>query len=184
MIGKRIGRITLLGLIALLPAAGSCGLYGVVPYNRGNSLLEEGKYDAAIVEFNKALESNPKSALTYYHRGLAYTHKEMYDQAVSDYTNALALNTGVLEKRSLLDLAYYHRGVSYHATGKLDPAIRDYTKAIEINPDLAEAYAKRGKARLDRRENRLALVDLNKASELKPALADQIKPWLTRAKAK
>jgi tetratricopeptide (TPR) repeat protein len=183
-IAMQIEKIRFLTLMALLPLLGSCGIYGTVPYSRGNTFLQEGQYDAAIGEFNKALEINPKSALTYYHRGLAYSNKGRHDLAVADYTDALALNPGVLEKTSLLHLAYFNRGVSYQATGKLGPAIEDFTRSIELNSTIAEAYAQRGKARLDRRENRQAMVDFNKAVEMKPELANEIKPWLARAKAR
>ncbi|HEU4344564.1 MAG TPA: tetratricopeptide repeat protein, partial [Candidatus Binatia bacterium] len=118
-IATRIEKFTFLTLMALLPAIGSCGIYGSVPYSRGNTFLQEGQYDAAIAEFNKALEINPKSALAYYHRGLAYSNKGRHDLAVADYTDALALNPAILEKSSLLHLAYFSRGVSYQATGKL-----------------------------------------------------------------
>jgi tetratricopeptide (TPR) repeat protein len=83
-----------------------------------------------------------------------------------------------------LYLVYYHRGVSYHKIGRLDLAIADFTKAIEINSDVADAYANRGKVRLDKRENKLAVVDFNKALEIKPALADELKPWLARARGR
>jgi len=184
LIEMRIDRMMLLTFMALLPLVGSCTIHGAIPYSRGNSYLEEGQYDAAIAEFDKALEVNPKSALAYYHRGLAYSRKGVHEMAVSDYTRALAVDAGVLETRSLLYLVYYHRGVSYHKIGRLDLAIADFTKAIEINSDVADAYANRGKARLDKRENKLALVDFNKALEIKPALADELKPWLARAKGR
>ena len=184
LIGIRMERITFITLMALLPAVSSCGMYGAVPYSGGHSFLQEGQYDAAIAEFNKALEINPKSALTYYYRGLAYSHKGLHDVAVADYTRALVLNPDILERSSLLHLAHYNRGVSYHASGRLDPAVTDFTKAIEIDPKLAEAYAGRGKTRLDKRENKQAVADFNKALEIKPALADEIKPWMARAKGR
>lgn len=183
-IAVRIEKITFVTLMALLPALGSCAIYGSVPYSRGNTFLQEGQYDAAIAEFNKALEINPKSALAYYHRGLAYSNKGLHNAAVADFTDAIALNPGILEKTSVLHLAYFSRGVSYQATGKLGPAIEDFTRSIEINSTIAEAYAQRGKARLDRRENKLAMADFNKAVEMKPELANEIKPWLARAKAR
>lgn len=184
LIRMRLETITFLIFMALVPFLGSCAFHGAVPYSRGNSFLEQGHYDAAIAEFSKALEINPQSALAYYHRGLAYAHKGAHEMAVPDYTRALAVDTGVLEARSLLYLAYYHRGVSYHKLGKLDPAIVDFTKAIEINSDVADAYVSRGKVFLDRRQNKQAMVDFNKALEIKPALAGEINPWLARAKTR
>ncbi|MCK5486751.1 MAG: tetratricopeptide repeat protein, partial [Desulfobacterales bacterium] len=56
--------------------------------NQGIALLEEGQYDKAISDYNKAIEINPKDAEAYYNRGYAYGEKGEYDKAISDYTKA------------------------------------------------------------------------------------------------
>ena len=106
---------------------------------RGNAYHEKGQYDQAILDYNKALEINPKDALAYYHRGISYEKKGQYDQAISNYTKALEINprdTG----------AYYNRGMAYGNKGQYDHAILDYTKALEFNPRFTEAYNNRGVA--------------------------------------
>jgi tetratricopeptide (TPR) repeat protein len=40
--------------------------------NRGEACLEKGRLDKAIVNFNKALEINPRYANAYYNRGNVY----------------------------------------------------------------------------------------------------------------
>ena len=51
-------------------------------YNKlGISYGKKGQYDQAIFYFNKALYINPKLAVVYYNRGLAYDNKSQYDLA-------------------------------------------------------------------------------------------------------
>ncbi|MFQ6006492.1 MAG: tetratricopeptide repeat protein, partial [Woeseia sp.] len=66
-------------------------------------------------------------AITYYNRGVSYAHMGQYDQAISDYTMALAIRPRFAE-------AYGNRGIAYEYKGQYDQAISDYNKALEINP--------------------------------------------------
>ena len=106
-------------------------------FKRGVNYLEQGKYEQAIGNFNKAIELNPKYANAYYNRGVAYYSKGEYDKAIADYTKAIELNPKFAK-------AYNDRGIAYKNKGEYDKAIADYTKAIELNPKFAEAYYNRG----------------------------------------
>src|SRR4030042_5342299 len=78
-----------------------------------------------------------RDAKAYNNRGLAYSHKGQYDQAISDFNKALEINPRYAE-------AYNNRGLAYDERGQLDQAISDFNKALEINPRYAEAYTNRG----------------------------------------
>ena len=73
------------------------------------------------------------SAVDYNNRGIAYSDKGLYDQAIADYTKALELNPKDAD-------AYYNRGLAFRKQGLYDQAIADYTKTLELNPKDAEAY--------------------------------------------
>ncbi len=105
----------------------SCMKDAVAVYvNRGNDYAKKGQYDEAILNYNKALEINPRYALAYYNRGNAYDEKGQYDQAISDFTKALEINPRFGE-------AYIRRGGAYGKKGQYDQAISDFNKALEIN---------------------------------------------------
>jgi tetratricopeptide (TPR) repeat protein len=144
------------------------GLVGGICYNRGTTYAESGKFTEAILDFNKAIELNPKCAVAYYNRGTAYAKSGKFTEANSDNNKAIELNSNNAE-------AYYNRGTTYAKSGKFTEAISDLNKAIELNSKYAEAYVNRGitNAELGKKED--AKKDLRKAMQLNPGLKDTIK---------
>ncbi|MFH1564118.1 MAG: tetratricopeptide repeat protein [Nitrospirota bacterium] len=132
---------------------------------RGNEYYNKGLYDQAILDYNKALEINPRCAEAYNNRGIAYKNKGLYDQAISDYNKAIEINPRYAE-------AYYNRGSAYYNKGLYDQAISDYNKALEINPRDAEAYNNRGIAYKNKGLYDQAISDYNKAIEINPRYAN------------
>jgi Flp pilus assembly protein TadD len=51
-----------------------------------------GNYYQAISDFNKALELNPKGAMIYLGRGIAYNNWGNHQQAINDCNKAIELN--------------------------------------------------------------------------------------------
>jgi len=52
--------------------------------NRGVAYGKKGQYDQAIVDFNKAIEINPRYGKAYINRGAAYFFKREYEKAWDD----------------------------------------------------------------------------------------------------
>ena len=77
-------------------------------------------------------------AIAYGNRGAAYDAKGLYDQAIADDTQAIALNP-----QDAMD--HYNRGAAYGHKGLLDQAVTDYTRAIALDPQHANAYYNRGR---------------------------------------
>ena len=100
---------------------------------RGTAYLKKGQYDAAIGEYNKALEINPRSAVVYYNRSVAYTSKGQYDKAVTDCSSALQLNPRDAN-------SYYSRGVSYWHLGSKNEAIKDLQSAAKLQHKGAQDF--------------------------------------------
>jgi tetratricopeptide (TPR) repeat protein len=107
----------------------SCTKDAAFYVSRGNHHVEEGQYDEAISNYNKALEINPRYASAYYNRGIAYGEKGQYNEEISDYNKALEINPKSAD-------AYCNRGIAYGKKGEYDKAISDFTKAMEIKASM------------------------------------------------
>jgi tetratricopeptide (TPR) repeat protein len=129
--------------------------------NPGNAYLQEGKYDPAIADFNKAIEIDSKNSMAYNDRGVAYLKKGQHDQAIADFNKAIEIDS----KNSV---AYNSRGFAYFWKGQHDQAIADHTKAIEIDSKNSMAYNNRGAAYLKKGQHDQAIADFNKAIEINP----------------
>ena len=52
----------------------------------------KGEYDKAIADYDEALKLDPKNALAYDSRGVAWYRKGEYDKAIADYGEAIKLD--------------------------------------------------------------------------------------------
>lgn len=106
--------------------------------NKANAFFVKGDYNAAVLNYNKALELNPKDTVTYLSRGLTYYNTKFYDLAVNDFTKAIEL----APKDSM---SFFKRGDSYERMGNVEKAIADYKNAIALDPEnkTAKTYLER-----------------------------------------
>jgi len=102
--------------------------------NRANSNFVMGEYDAAIADYNKAVELNPKEPDIYFSRGLAHFNKQSYTPAIADFDKVIELDP----KEAM---AYFKRGNALEKTGNFEKALADYQKAVELDPDNDPAKA-------------------------------------------
>ncbi len=86
----------------------------------------KGEFDLAVNDYNKAIELNPKDALSYLNRGRAFSNKKSYDLAVVDLDKTIELNP----KDST---AYFLRADLYEKKSNTQQAIGDYQKAVELD---------------------------------------------------
>ncbi|OHB78526.1 MAG: hypothetical protein A2Z25_02125 [Planctomycetes bacterium RBG_16_55_9] len=140
------------------------GLLDGIYNNRGVVFKSKGEYDRAILEFNKAIETDPGFAKPYFNRGNTYADKGEFERAILDYAKAIEIDPKYA-------MAYMGRGNIFDAKGEHDHAIADHTKSIEINPRFTEAYNNRGIAYTHKSEFDLAILDLSKAIEIDPNYA-------------
>ena len=52
----------------------------------------QGKHDAALTDYQQALDLNPGSLLAYVSRGTTYAEQENYGQALADYNSAIRID--------------------------------------------------------------------------------------------
>jgi protein O-mannosyl-transferase len=119
-----------------------------------------GIWKNGIVVFDAILEKDSRrSPKVYFHRGVAFEKAGKPEQAIDDYTRAIALFPSYYE-------AFFSRGTAYDRMGRFDQAIEDYTSAIFLKPSSYEAYTNRGLAykKIGRRVE--AIADFNRAISL------------------
>jgi tetratricopeptide (TPR) repeat protein len=126
--------------IALDPSAEAYYTRGVTYYDRaaleavvdgrlvGSEADRKAWFDPATADFKKAIERNGRLYLAWDRLGLIHETTGELDQAISDYSQEMALNP--LGKSRLAD-AYCTRGSSYQKE-KYDAAIADLEKSIDL----------------------------------------------------
>lgn len=137
--------------------------------NVGAGLLESGKTQEAIKEFETAKQLTPTFAKPYYNLGVAYCKTGDNKKAVENLKTAIRLDPKsaesyaalgtVFQSIGLFDSAvanfeiavqdcnlaqdaslHYSLGVAYRGVGKNEKAIIEFKRAIMLNPKLSEAH--------------------------------------------
>lgn len=100
---------------------------------------QQGNFQGALADYNRAIEINPRSANAYYNRGLIKATKLQDNQgALADYNRAIQIKPNY-------DAAYNNRGNLKAADAQdYQGALADYNRAIKIKPGNADAYYNRG----------------------------------------
>lgn len=141
---------------------------------RARSYMQEGKYDLAMADAQRALTLDPKQPRALTMRGtMRYMNRDM-EGALPDLEQAVQLEPGEAVPWNSL-------GAVHLALGKRDDAIADFTKAIERKPDYAEAYLNRALALSGQNRFAQAGPDFDAAIRLQPG---NPKAYLWRGEAK
>ena len=127
---------------------------------KGLAAQKAGNHDLAIDHFSRCINQGDLTvgqfASAHYNRGNSYYQKGNYNQAISDYTDAIRHNPSFAK-------AYDNRGVAYLLMGDYDQAIQNYDEAIRLDPGNALTYNNRGSAYDDRGDRDGAIADYDRA---------------------
>lgn len=190
-------RWLLLALTLLAPGAASAT--GADDANAGIAAGKRHEWKEAIRLYTGALDRGdlpPASAANVHNnRGIAYTRIEQGDNALADFTAAIALNpryeNAYVNRGDIFhfkrqyekaiadydvalqiehddDVALYDRGNSYAALGQHQKAIADYDATIRLNAKYQPAYFNRGNSHQALGRYSEAIVDYDMAIKLKP----------------
>jgi tetratricopeptide (TPR) repeat protein len=135
-------------------------------------------------------------SLAYYKRGVAYRDVKNYDQALSDYSEAIRLYpkfgyaynsrsvvyieqkknyaaaisdaTNALRYNPSLDSAYYNRGLAYFYQKTYDASLADFNQVIRFKPDDVDAHYYRGRIYYDIENYSQAIVNFSRVISLNP----------------
>jgi len=132
----------------------------------GNAHFLAQRYTEAIAAYTQAIETAPRDARAYKHRGLAHARLGHVQQAYEDLNKAITLDPQDA-------IAYNQRGIASFAAGNVQAALKDFSKTIELQPQLAEAYNNRGIIVRTLGDYRQAGKDFERAAQLGMELAHQ-----------
>jgi Tfp pilus assembly protein PilF len=132
--------------------------------NLGNALLQKGRVNDAIVQYQQALQIEPDYAQVHYNLGNAFLQKGSMDDAITQYQEALRFDPGYAQADNNLGYALLQKG-------NVDNAIAQYQSALQIDPDYAEAHNNLGYALLQKGSVDEAIIHFQKALEIQPDYA-------------
>jgi S1-C subfamily serine protease/tetratricopeptide (TPR) repeat protein len=125
---------------------------------KASILKKQQQYAAAISVHDEIIRKRPE-AYAYNNRGTLKTLLGDKKGAISDYTQAIRIN-------SSLSQAYNNRGEVKSALGDRQGAVADYDRAIQINSNYAQAYYGRSYVKSDMGNSQSAIIDLNQAIKI------------------
>ena len=118
------------------------------------------KLNLYIKFLKERIAFEPHSATLHYNLGLAYSHKSLIAEAISEFKQALECDPNLAE-------AYVNLGGLY-ADAEPAKSIEANMKALEINPDLGPAHSNLAFGYLRGGEPEKAVVHGKRALELMP----------------
>ncbi len=127
---------------------------------RGYAYYQTSNYEQAIIDFNTAIQLNPKDARFYIVRGMAYEYAERnYNETVDNFSSAILLQPK--------NARYYNfRCWARVLKGDAELALFDCNQSLDIEPNNPNAYDSRGIAHFALGNYQAALADYNKSIEL------------------
>ncbi len=107
------------------------------------------------------IDNSSQADKAYVNRGRYYHSIQQNDKAISDYNNAIKLNSGYA-------FSYNNRGNIYRERGQDAAALSDYNIAIALEPNNYLPYSNRANIYKNRKENDKAMKDFLRSISLNP----------------
>lgn len=115
----------------------------------GVNLFMEGKYEAALIEFEKVLKTDPDDKMaiefsyrSHYQIALSLFKKKDYLSAKNQFTSCLRYKANcqkchayIQKSEDFYKEAHYRKGIQYFEAEKLDDAIREWELVSTVDPD-------------------------------------------------
>jgi tetratricopeptide (TPR) repeat protein len=125
-------------------------------YERGIQYFNEGRYELAVAELEKAIpkagKDDPIFALGMFYAAESHAHIGAAKYLSGEYEEALAHFRRALEENPTYPDIYYRMGVIQHKLGRVDDALAMLRRAVDLNPNYFEAMCYLGIVLHDREE--------------------------------
>jgi tetratricopeptide (TPR) repeat protein len=135
------------------------------PVEDGLELYRQGKCQAALDLFDRAVREHPKNPYAQNAAGMAYVCLKRYNPAIERFDMAIQLKPDY-------GAAYLNRGAAYSTAGQYELAVEDFNWAVEQEPWNPVFFTRRGQAYFNLRKYEEALADFNSAIGFDPAAAE------------
>lgn len=136
---------------------------GVLYLQRGLARIEEGLFDLALTDLDKALDyDKPNGLAILICRGKAHFGLKNYAKALDDFNSAIKSDPKA-------SLAFIGRAEAYLALGEDDKSLHDLEQALKLDPMQPHAYFLRAQVFKRKNMKDQAIEDLHKAVELDKA---------------
>lgn len=163
---------------------------------KGKKMRENKKYDRALENFSRAIESDTNCAEAYFGRAITYQDLDDHQKALKDLNKAIQLDPdnahiyihrarsyaalkdydkslADLDKTTQLDpknrpAVLFNRGCVYVDAEQYDKALKIFSQFTRLAPKVADGYWMRGKMNHRLGHYKKALADLDKAIRLNP----------------
>ena len=135
-------------------------LYATSGAKLETGITKEAALKKSIRSYDEAIRLRPKSAASYYNRGLAKDRLKQYNAAIADFNEAIRLRPNHAN-------SHYRRGFSKVRLEQYEAAIADLDEAIRLRSDFANSYIVRGFAKNRLEQYEAAIADLDEAIRLR-----------------
>lgn len=129
--------------------------------DRGNALLLQGRYEAAIAAYEQSIALEADGGQAWLNRGCALFYLKEYEQAIASYDQALHRSGDLAD-------AWYNRAGALAKLDEHEQAIACYERATQLRPDYLAAWHERGLALFHLQRYSEALTCFKQGIQLKP----------------
>lgn len=130
--------------------------------DQGMAYIEQGAYEEAVAELEKAIALDPDNADAHRNLGIAYGELNRWEESAAAYERAIEIDPDFGEAYADLTAAYFH-------LGRIPEALEAGEKAIELAPDSATAHNNLGVVYEQQGEFDKAIAEYERAVELDPS---------------
>lgn len=161
-------------------------------FGRALTLSAKKQFNAALDNYNKAIEKSPDETFYYMNRGVLQAEMIEFISSIESNVRVLTLDNAGTARAKVQDgsqrsydytpaihdmlkaaslfpefpYTYYNLGNLYSLSNDLPEAIKQYSAAIDIYPYLPEAYYNRGLVLIYLKDKDKGCMDISKAGEL------------------
>lgn len=129
--------------------------------NRAFALVQLGKFELALQDYNRAVELDPENEQIIYFRGTFYFQRQEYDLALADLNRVLTIDSDN-------DAARLYRAHVFLHLKRHDEAVEDYAQLIAKFPEDPRAYSGRAYVLGATGNNKAAREDIERLNEIIP----------------
>ncbi|MBD2437997.1 tetratricopeptide repeat protein [Nostoc sp. FACHB-110] len=160
-------RLIVTGVASLITAmVAGCLLQSLNSFSHEQFIYQEGISEYERGNYQEAISNFTQTLAINPQNSLAYNHRGDAFYRLGEYKKAEADSSQAIALNPQDANAYYDRGFALFGLGKYQDAIADYTKAITLNSQNPYAYYGRGLARVKVQDYPAAMRDFNQAIAL------------------